>query len=126
MPPSTLLAGHDVLLVEDETMVSFLLEEMLTQLGAACIRHAARLDAGLAHLAAKMPSLAVLDVNIGGQTVFPLAERLDAAGVPFLFITGYGRDGLHGRWAAAEVLQKPLTVQEFEQGLRRSLKLEAI
>lgn len=123
MPNRTLLTGLDVLLVEDETMVSFLLEEMLAQLGATNIRLAARLDAGLAQVAAKLPALAILDVNIGGGTVFPIAEKLEAAGVPFLFITGYGRDGLHGRWAAREVLQKPLTVLEFEQGLTRILNV---
>lgn len=123
MPRSNLLAGLDVLLIEDETMVSFLIEEMLEQFGAASVRHAARLDAGLALVAAKLPALAILDVNIGGETVFPIAERLESGGIPFVFITGYGRDGVHGRWAGREVLQKPLTVQEFEYGLRRALKL---
>jgi CheY-like chemotaxis protein len=123
MPRSNLLAGLDVLLIEDETMVSFLIEEMLEQLGAASVRHAARVDAGLALVAGKLPSLAILDVNIGGETVFPIAEKLETGNIPFVFITGYGRDGVHGRWAAHEVLQKPLTVQEFEQGLRRALKL---
>ncbi len=121
MARSDLLAGLDILLIEDETMVSFLIEEMLEQLGAASIRHAARLEAGLALVEEKLPAAAILDVNIAGETVFPLAEKLQAAGVPFVFITGYGRDGLHGHWAAWEVLQKPLTVQEFEQGLRRIL-----
>lgn len=123
MSRSNLLAGLDVMLIEDETMVSFLIEEMLEQLGAASVRHAARLEAGLALVAARRPSLAILDVNIGGETVFPIAEALAENGVPFVFITGYGRDGVHGRWSSYEVLQKPLTVQEFEQGLRRVLKL---
>lgn len=100
-------------------MVSFLIEEMLEQLGAGTVRHAARLDAGLGLVAAKLPSIAILDVNIGGETVFPIAEKLEAARVPFVFITGYGREGVHGRWAAHDVLQKPLTVQEFEQSLRK-------
>jgi len=121
MTKSDLLSGLDVLLIEDETMVSFLLEEMLEKLGAPAVRHAARLDEGLSLVAAKLPSVAILDVNIAGETVFPIAERLRAAGVPFVFITGYGRDGLHDPWSACEVLQKPLTVQEFEQGLRRIL-----
>lgn len=124
MAKSDLLAGLDVLLIEDETMVSFLIEEMLEQLGAGTVRHAARLEAGLNLIAAKLPALAILDVNIGGETVFPVAEKLETAGIPFVFITGYGREGLDGKWAAREVLQKPLTVQEFEQGLRRLLGKE--
>ncbi len=124
MPRADLLAGLDVLLIEDETMVSFLIEEMLGQLGAGSIRHAARVDVGFELLDAKPPSLAILDVNLAGETVFPLAERLQAAGIPFVFITGYGRDGVHGHWTSCEVLQKPLTVMEFEQGLRRVLKIQ--
>ena len=123
MPREDLLAGLDVLLIEDETMVSFLIEEMLAQLGATSIRHAARVEVGSALLDAKLPSFAILDVNLAGETVFPLAERLQAAGVPFVFITGYGREGLHGQWISCEVLQKPLTAMEFEQGIRRILKI---
>lgn len=121
MPKSDLLAGLDVLLVEDETLVSFLIEEMLERFSAGSVRHAARVDVGLALVAAKLPELAILDVNIGGETVFPIAERLDAAGVPFVFITGYGREGLTGRWSGRDVLQKPLTAREFEEGLRKVL-----
>lgn len=101
-------------------MVSFLIEEMLTQLGAT-VRHAARVAAAAAEVEARLPSLAILDVNIGGESVFPIAECLQAHGIPFVFITGYGRDGLHGKWLEHDVLQKPLTRQEFEQGMCRLL-----
>ncbi len=123
MTSSPFLAGHDILLVEDETMVSFLIEEMLGQLGATEVRHAGRLAAGLKQVDTKTPTLAILDVNIGGETVFPLAERLEALNVPFVFITGYGRDGLHGRWLDRHVLQKPLTMHEFAQGIRKVVGL---
>lgn len=115
---TTLLAGRDVLLVEDETLVSFMIEDMLTELGAATVRHAARVDSGLALLSQRKPSLAVLDVNIAGELVYPIAERLEQAGVPFIFITGYGRQGLAQHWRGHDVLQKPLTLAMLEDSLR--------
>jgi two-component SAPR family response regulator len=119
------LSGLDVLLVEDESLVSLLLEDMLHELGAGKVRHASRLDAGLSLAAARKPDLAVLDVNIAGKAVFPLARKLAEDSVPLLFITGYGRDGLAEEWATCEVLQKPLTLDQLEQALHRALARRA-
>ncbi|MCA0199516.1 MAG: response regulator [Proteobacteria bacterium] len=120
----TLLAelhGVDVLLVEDESLVSFLIEDMLFELGAGAVRHASRLDGGFKLAAEKKPGLAVLDVNLGGQAIFPLAETLARDGVPILFITGYGREGLGGAWADYRVLQKPLTLAQLAEAVRAAL-----
>ncbi len=119
--PSPSLAGLDVLLVEDESMVSLLLEDMLHELGAGNVRPASRLDTALALAAERRPDLAVLDVNIAGKAVFPLAQKLTKDRVPVLFITGYGRDGLGTEWADCEVLQKPLTLDQLEMALHRAL-----
>ena len=116
------LNGLDVLLVEDESLVSFLLEDMLKELGAGDVRTANRLDAGFTRAAEKTPALAVLDVNLGGQPIFPLAQKLAAQRVPLVFITGYGRSGLGKEWDGYEVLQKPLTVEQLETCVRRALK----
>jgi DNA-binding NtrC family response regulator len=120
-----LLANRDVLLVEDETMISFLIEDMLAAMGAGTVRHAARIDKALALIAEKVPAVAVLDVNIAGELVFPVAERLEQARVPFFFMTGYGRGGVDARWAAYEVLQKPFTPVDFEAALRTALTAPA-
>ncbi len=115
------LQGVDVLLVEDESLVSFLIEDMLLELGAGAVRHASHLESGFKLAAEKTPGLAVLDVNLGGEAIFPLAETLALARVPILFITGYGRDGLGGAWAGYEVLQKPLTLSQLEGAVRAAL-----
>lgn len=117
----TPLSGFDVLLIEDESLVSFLLEDMLGELGAASVRHGSRLDMGFSLAAEKTPDLAVLDVNLGGEAIFPLAEKLEAARVPILFITGYGREGLSDPWMNHEVLQKPLTLAQLDTAVRRAL-----
>jgi DNA-binding response OmpR family regulator len=115
------LQGVDVLLVEDESLVSFLIEDMLLELGAGGVRHASRLEGGFKLAAEKTPGLAVLDVNLGGEAIFPLAEKLRHAGVPILFITGYGRNGLSDAWVDCQVLQKPLTLTQLEDAVRAAL-----
>jgi two-component SAPR family response regulator len=117
----TPLTGLDVLLVEDESLVSFLLEDMLAELGAAVVRHASRLEAGFTLANEKVPQLAVLDVNLAGEAIFPLAEKLVQDRVPIVFISGYGRDGLSDDWSRHEVLQKPLTLQQLDTSVRRAL-----
>lgn len=119
--PLAQLQDVDVLLVEDESLVSFLIEDMLLELGAGAVRHASRLEGGFALAAEKTPGLAVLDVNLAGQAIFPLAEELARRGVPILFITGYGRGGLGDAWAGYQVLQKPLTLAQLESAVRGTL-----
>ena len=121
----TMLVGQDVLLIEDETAISFLIEDMLAEMGAASVRHAARLDKAFALIAAKLPTMAVLDVNVAGELVFPVAEKLAEAKVPFIFMTGYGRGGVADRWAAYDVLQKPFTPAAMQAALRQLLTTAA-
>src|SRR5215469_18638375 len=112
-----LLEGLSVLVVEGEAIISFLMEDMLGELGATEVRQAANVAAALARIAEKMPDLAVLDVNLGGERVYPVAERLEAGGVPFLFTTGYGRSGIETKWSAKTVVQKPFTSEMMAQAL---------
>jgi DNA-binding response OmpR family regulator len=106
------LQGARVLVVEDEAIVSFLLEDTLLQLGCTVIL-AGRLSEALAQLDRGYPDLAVLDVNLGGEMVYPVAERLRAAGVPFLFTTGYGVSGIAPEWKDARIMQKPFAPEQF-------------
>ena len=105
------LAGKRVLVAEDEPSVSLLLEDEPRDAGAevpgpaASVDHAMRLveaalaDGGL--------SAAVLDIDLHGQAVAPVADRLAALGVPFVFATGYGEGCDTGGHVAAPVLRKP-------------------
>ena len=85
------LAGLRVLVVEDEMMVSMLIEDMLQDLGCKVVGPASRLEEAIELANNEELDCAVLDVNLGGgETVFPQAEALRARGVPFVFATGYG------------------------------------
>jgi CheY-like chemotaxis protein len=101
------LAGLRVLVVEDEMMVSMLIEDMLDDLGCKVIGPASRLEEAIELANTVEIDCAVLDVNLGGQPIFPLADILRAKGRPFAFATGYGDAGLREADRGSPVLQKP-------------------
>ena len=107
---TTLLKGCDVLVVEDSLVIALFAEDCLLQLGAEAVSTAATVPQALAEIVRKRPKLALLDVHLGDQTSFPVAERLRAIGVPFIFTTGYGeRMSLPEDLSHSAVLQKPYT-----------------
>lgn len=107
MTDTAQLAGLRVLVVEDEMMVSMLIEDMLTDLGCSVVGPASRLDEAIELVKTREIDCAVLDVNLGGQPIFPLADLLRERGRPFAFATGYGDAGLRDVDRGSPVLQKP-------------------
>lgn len=110
--------GGKAFVVEDETLVLINLEDMLADLGWTIAGQAMWL-ADAERLAASMdkPDVAILDVNIGGGTVFPAARILADRGVPILFATGYGREGLPPEWQDRPVILKPYTPRDISNAL---------
>jgi CheY-like chemotaxis protein len=102
----SLLEGRRVLLVEDESLVAMLAEDMLLDFGCEVVV-AMRLDKALEYARAEAFDLAVLDVNLGDARSYPVADLLFERCTPFLFATGYGRQGLEEAYQAVPVLQKP-------------------
>ncbi len=119
--PDPFLSGLSVVVVEDEMMVSLLLEDMLSTLGCHDVVHAASVGTALEEIAKAMPDVAVLDVNLGNEMVYPVAEKLNVAGVPFVFTTGYGRGAIKLEWAARPCVQKPFNIGAFATALRAAL-----
>src|SRR4026208_2326873 len=101
------LQGLRALVVEDEMMVSMLIEDMLSDLGCTVIGPASRLDEAIELANRAELDCAGLDVHLGGQPICPLADRLRAKGAPFAFATGYGDAGLRDVDRGSPVLQKP-------------------
>ena len=111
-----------VLVVEDETLVAILLEDMLTDLGHQVAALASRLDAALQLADSANFDVAVLDVNLGGTTrSFPVADRLRERDVPFVFATGYGKAGLNGQSDGVPVLEKPFRRQDLARALEQAV-----
>ena len=107
MIDTAVLKGLRVLVVEDEMMVSMLIEDMLSDMGCTVVGPASRLDEAMELAMSSDIDCAVLDVNLGGQPIFPLADLLRERGCPFAFATGYGDAGLRDVDRGTPVLQKP-------------------
>lgn len=120
-PPAQLLAGKRILLVEDEFIVATMAEDMLSELGATVVGPATSLARGVALAESEEFDAAVLDINIQGTTVDPVADILSRRGIPFIFATGYGRPALRDRSQQAPLLDKPYTVDKLAAMLTRVL-----
>jgi PAS domain S-box-containing protein len=112
----TMVKGHRVMLVEDEALVAMMMRDSLVELGFSVLGPFSRAAEALACAAGDALDAAILDINLGGEPVYPVAERLARRGVPFVFITGYGSESIDPRFAHVPVLQKPIE-REVLQGL---------
>ena len=109
-----ILVGNRLLLVEDEALVAMALKDMLTELGFEVVGAFNKVTEALAVVTNQDVNAAVLDVNLGGELIYPVADSLVAKGVPFVFITGYGAEAIDGRFASYRVLQKPIQRQMLQ------------
>ncbi len=112
------LNGLSVLIVEDESLVAMLLETIIEDMGCTPVGPAGTVPEAL-DLVRDAPAIdiALLDVNVAGVQVFPVAEALKARGVPFVFSTGYGEGGLSDDWRGHATIQKPFTEAAVQQAL---------
>ncbi len=116
-----ILSGRRVMIVEDESLVAMLLETILEDLGCVPVGPAATVDEGLIIADAETLDAALLDVNVAGTHVFPLAVALRARGVPFVFSTCYGAGGLPDEWRGQATLQKPFTESAVRDALMKAM-----
>lgn len=99
-------ASRCVLLVEDEIMISMMLEDRLEQNGYRVLAVANLADA-LQLVREESIDVAVLDINLNGEASFPVADALRERGIAFAFTSGYGIEGLPPEYRAEAILQKP-------------------
>jgi CheY-like chemotaxis protein len=111
------LNGLRILVVEDEAAISLLLEDMLLDFGCEVIGPAARLSAALEAVSREQVDLAILDVNVAGEPIYPVAEALAQRSIPFVFSTGYGSAGIRDTFRDRPVLQKPFAQHDLKQKL---------
>ena len=112
------LSGLRVLVVEDELVIAMELEDMLRRLGCVVLEAVPTLRQALRALASEQPDLVVLDVNLNGERVTPVAEALQERGVPFVLVTGYGSERLHEKALQdAPCLRKPVNGKQLASAI---------
>jgi CheY-like chemotaxis protein len=116
------LAGRRILIVEDEAMIALLIEDVLADLGTIVVGPAGRIEEALALARSAEIDLAALDLNLGGEPVYPVAEALAARSIPFVFMTGYGQHGIAEPWRSRPSIAKPFRPSQFAMFLREALK----
>jgi CheY-like chemotaxis protein len=114
------LKGKRILVVEDEALIAVMVEDMLTDMGSVVVGPAATIEQALALARSEDIDGAVLDVNVRGERIDPVADALSARGVPMLFATGYGEVRL-ASGAAATVIDKPYTQEKLARGLAAAM-----
>jgi CheY-like chemotaxis protein len=115
VPPTNALKDMRILVVENEALIAMLVEDELLDAGALIVGSASSVAEALRMIKAAMGdggiSAAVLDLNLDGEAVWPVANALDELGVPFLFETGYGLGCNIGKYVTAPILHKPFDPQ---------------
>jgi CheY-like chemotaxis protein len=119
------LRGLRVLVVEDEVLIAMYLEDILLELGCEVIGPASTVSEALDLAARSKLDAATLDVNLGKETVYPVAEALEQARIPFVFVTGYGAAGLSETYARYPAIKKPVDMGSFGDQLLAGLRLSA-
>ena len=103
-------------------MVAMLMEGMLDGLGCQRVEWVASVPAALEAIAAGDFDGALLDVNLSGTMVFPVAEALASRKLPFVFVTGYGRTAeVHARFPHAAVLKKPFNSGDLASAIKKEM-----
>lgn len=110
-----------VLAVEDEVVVAMLLEDMLGELGYEPVGPLHRLSDALEAARCEEVDAAIVDVNLAGESSYPVAELLDGRGIPVIFATGYGSDGLAPSWRLRPTLRKPYSIDDLQNILAATI-----
>jgi len=106
---------NDVLVVEDDGIIALDLEDTILGFGVKTVRTAGNVSRALQLIAERVPDFALLDIGLVKEKSFAIAERLEALGIPFAFISGYGADAaLPAAFAQKPRLPKPCTSNALE------------
>lgn len=115
------VSGQKILIVEDETMIAIMLEDMLEELGYGLAGVAAKPHQALDIIGRAHIDAAILDVNLDGQNSYEIAAKLEERGIPFLFSTGYAAVAVDERFRRHPFLQKPFRQEELQHALSAML-----
>jgi CheY-like chemotaxis protein len=110
-----------VFLVEDEALIRMMIADMVEELGHRVVAEAGSIQAAEPLARTTVFDLGILDINIGGFNISPIAEIIDGRGLPFIFVSGYGPRGRPVLFSDRPVLQKPFLISKFAEMINSSL-----
>src|SRR3977135_417741 len=119
---STRPPGCSVFLVEDEGMIRMMGAGMLEELGYSVAAEAGEIGEAVRLAQSTEFDLAILDVNVNGKVITPVAELIKARNRPFIFATGYGSSGLPEEYRDRPALQKPFQLETLARMIESALK----
>jgi DNA-binding response OmpR family regulator len=108
---ATRTSGSSVFLVEDEVMIRMMVADMLSELGYRIAAEAGEINEAVRLAQSIEFDLAILDVNVNGKVISPVADLIAARNRPFIFATGYGSSGLPAEYRDRPALQKPFQIE---------------
>jgi CheY-like chemotaxis protein len=114
-------AGKRILVAEDEFLVALVFEETLQSLGCTVLGPFSDLAEATEVATREQIDAAVLDINLRGEMVYPLADYLHRRGIPFVFATGYAAKDVPEHFRVFEYLRKPVSARTLEQAVHRML-----
>jgi CheY-like chemotaxis protein len=117
--------GGSVFLVEDEVMIRMMVADMLDELGFHVTAEAGEIGEALRLAQSAEFDLAILDVNVNGKVISPVAELIKARNRPFIFATGYGSSGLPEEYRDRPALQKPFQIETLAKMIDTALRSPA-
>ena len=113
--------GHTILIVEDEPLIAMMLEDFLETLGHSVHRTCDNLTDALQAAEDDGFDVAILDVNLKGESVWPVAHRLRAKNIPFVIASGGHVEPPPAEFASAPMLEKPYTIDRIAPAIARAL-----
>jgi len=114
--------GCSVFLVEDEVIIRMMIADMLQELGHRVAAEADRVDGAVELVQKTYFDLAILNLNLHGEPVFPVAEAVKARNRPFIFVTGYNASMLPAQFSDRPALQKPFQLETLGKLIEATLK----
>src|SRR5580692_7425756 len=122
---ATQSSGGSVFLVEDEVMIRMMVADMLGELGYRIAAEAGEINEAIKLAQSVDFDLAILDVNVNGKVISPVADLLAARKRPFIFATGYGSSGLPLEYRDRPALQKPFQIETLARIIEQTLNRTA-
>ena len=116
------LTGLRAVVVEDEALIGIFLAELLGELGCHVIANVTKIGKALELLEKERPDFMLLDVNVGGEMSYSLADALIERGIRFLFVTGYNSPSVLGKYKDHPRLEKPVDFQELKDALLKLMR----